>query len=635
MQSLQNAVMSGDMAELRAAIRQGQAAGLPADSMATAMEKLAELEEAESRKQQQEAERQRELERQAMLEQARRDHAAEMLAEACKSRDVSSLRAAIDAAHKAGLDGHELEQASKVLAEEEAKAAARSLLESAAASDDVERLREALRRGEMAKLEEAELEACRQALAQAEARARARQSLRKALADTEEAEGGRLEVLEAALKAGQETGLGGDGNEADASLMATARQRADEEAAKAQLKAAIALEDAEELRRAIDFAQRTGFTGQALEDAESLLRALLAREAAKKELKDACQSADLDRLQAALESAEHEGLADEEKSEALEKLRELQRRATAARRLKDAMESGEVHALRAALHEGAEAGVAPEDMEAGKAALAQSEERAQLRRALQAAQHAPSQAPASPEAPAAAAATTPEPERAPRAPATSDIRPPSTAGEQMVQTLDASTGARSARCTPTSQTRLFEKSEYMFKKTVLGSDLSDEEVMKTLRQRLRKLCVSPAEALSECMQMPAVANAGNGDGNSSLPPVDADVVAAFAEQLQLSIDQPRTLKLLSGLGDGAGDGTTVSVSEFLNALQGSAGSQGQGASRREAQPAGGGPGDTIKMGSGALTGAHAAAAAREERKRELMQQSKPKEHLGCAACRCV
>ena len=280
MQSLQNAVMSGDMAELRAAIRQGQAAGLPADSMTAAMEKLAELEEAESRKQQQEAERQRELERQAMLEQARKDHAAEMLAEACKSRDVSSLRVAIDAAHKAGLDGHELEEASKVLAEEEAKAAARSLLESAVASDDVERLREALRRGELAKLEEAEMEACRRALARAEARARARQSLRKALA--EEAEGGRLEVLEAALKAGQETGLGGDGNEADASLMATARQRADEEAAKAQLQAAIAAEDAEELRRAIDFASRTGFTGQALEDAQSLLQTLLAKRGCEK-----------------------------------------------------------------------------------------------------------------------------------------------------------------------------------------------------------------------------------------------------------------------------------------------------------------------------------------------------------------
>ena len=82
--------------------------------------------------------------------------------------------------------------------------------------------------------------------------------------------------------------LGGDGNEADASLMATARERADEEAAKAQLQAAIAADDAEELRRAIDFASRSGFTGQALEDARSLLHTILAREAAKKELKDAC-----------------------------------------------------------------------------------------------------------------------------------------------------------------------------------------------------------------------------------------------------------------------------------------------------------------------------------------------------------
>ena len=111
-------------------------------------------------------------------------------------------------------------------------------------------------------------------------------------------------------------------------------------------------------------------------------------------------------------------------------------------------------------------------------------------------------------------------------------------------------------------------------RTVLGSDLSDEELMKTLRQQLLKLCLFPAEALSECMQTPAVANAGNSDATSSMPPMDADVVAAFAEQLQLSIDQPRALKLLSGLGDGDGDHTTVSVSGFLNALQqGSTGSQ--------------------------------------------------------------
>ena len=111
----------------------------------------------------------------------------------------------------------------------------------------------------------------------------------------------------------------------------------------------------------------------------------------------------------------------------MEKLRELQRRATATRRLKDAMEAGKVHALRAALHEGAEAGVDPEDMEAGKVALA-----------LQAAQHAASPAAAASEAPATAAAATAaataEPQGAPRVPARSDVEP-STAGEQMLQTL--------------------------------------------------------------------------------------------------------------------------------------------------------------------------------------------------------
>ena len=114
-EALQKAIHSGDMAELRSAIRQGQAAALPAEDLAAAMEKLAELEEAEARQQKEEAERQRELERQAMLEQAKKDHAAELLAEASKSRDVDSLRAAIDAANKAGLNDQNLEEAKKIL----------------------------------------------------------------------------------------------------------------------------------------------------------------------------------------------------------------------------------------------------------------------------------------------------------------------------------------------------------------------------------------------------------------------------------------------------------------------------------------------------------------------------------------
>lgn len=39
----------------------------------------------------------------------------------------------------------------------------------------------------------------------------------------------------------------------------------------------------------------------------------------------------------------------------------------------------------------------------------------------------------------------------------------------------------------------------MFQKTALD-DASDDDIVKTMRQRLRKLYVSPAEALSEAMQ---------------------------------------------------------------------------------------------------------------------------------------
>ena len=59
------------------------------------------------------------------------------------------------------------------------------------------------------------------------------------------------------------------------------------------------------------------------------------------------------------------------------------------------------------------------------------------------------------------------------------------------------------KCNPTSQTRIFEKAEYMFQKTALD-DASDEDIVKTMRQRLRKVYVSPAEALSEAMQAWAI-----------------------------------------------------------------------------------------------------------------------------------
>lgn len=121
--------------------------------------------------------------------------------------------------------------------------------------------------------------------------------------------------------------------------------------------------------------------------------------------------------------------------------------------------------------------------------------------------------------------------------------------------------------------------------------------------------------------MPAIATS-TGQNDSSLL-VDADVLQAFAEQLQFSMSTPRTLRTLKFLGvDEAAGGpgkNEVSVADFLNAFN-------PGSTKSAVSTIGtsapGAPGDTL-----VLTGPHAAAAAREEKKRQLMQQSRPQENL--------
>lgn len=121
--------------------------------------------------------------------------------------------------------------------------------------------------------------------------------------------------------------------------------------------------------------------------------------------------------------------------------------------------------------------------------------------------------------------------------------------------------------------------------------------------------------------MPAIATS-TGQNDSSLL-VDADVLQAFAEQLQFSMSTPRTLrtlKFLAGADEAAGGPgkNEVSVADFLNAFN--PGSTKSASTIGTSAP--GAPGDTL-----VLTGPHAAAAAREEKKRQLMQQSRPQENL--------
>ena len=121
--------------------------------------------------------------------------------------------------------------------------------------------------------------------------------------------------------------------------------------------------------------------------------------------------------------------------------------------------------------------------------------------------------------------------------------------------------------------------------------------------------------------MPSIATS-SGQSAAALPTVDSDVLQAFGEQLQLSISTPRTIKFLSGIDQAAGGNgnSEVSVPDFLNVFNPGA----KSASSTQTGSTGpvGGPGDTLVM-----TGPHAVAAAREEKKRQLMQQSRPQENL--------
>ncbi|CAE7688061.1 unnamed protein product [Symbiodinium sp. CCMP2592] len=321
-QSLQVAAISGGMAELRAAICQGQVAGLPANSMAAASGKLAELEEEE-----QEAERQRELERQAMLGQARRDHATEILAEACRSRDVSSLQTAIDAAHKAGLDGHGLEQATKLLAEvlEEAKqASARQTLQEALVTRSREALQEAVRQGKAARLPSKELEAARAALGAEDAKARAH----------------------------------------------------------ARLQLAIQAKDIVQLRGAIATTERSGLTAEEMRAAKDMLREL-ENKAARKALLDAEAGDSIPHLQAALEAGRSAGLRADELAPSVRRLEELQRNEEASKALQEAMRQRTIEDLREALTRAELAGVGAPRLDDARELLHRCEQQSKATQSLQ------------------------------------------------------------------------------------------------------------------------------------------------------------------------------------------------------------------------------------------------------------
>ena len=264
-----------------------------------------------------------------------------------------------------------------------------------------------------------------------------------------------------------------------------------------------------------------------------------ARLEALEALKSAQSSDSSEALRSAIDVAASLGL---DTSEAEKRLAELQRKDTAQRRLTEALASGD--GLRAALEEAKEVGLEAEALEEASEKLKQEETRKQLTRTLQ---------------------------------SLGDTQP--------------------ARHVPTS--RIYEKAEYMFSHESL-ENATDEEATKTIRQRMRKLYVSPAEVLAEAMQIPAVASSAGQDDLT----VDVPVAQAFVGQLQLSMSSQRTLKFLNC--------EEVPVKDFLQVF---------------GAPSSASSASAVAVTSGDPHSTHQAAAAREEKKRELMQQRRPQENL--------
>ena len=137
----------------------------------------------------------------------------------------------------------------------------------------------------------------------------------------------------------------------------------------------------------------------------------------------------------------------------------------------------------------------------------------------------------------------------------------------------APTGAPAGAAAPrvTSETRTREKAE-MFWPTEepVSPDVSDAELVATLRQRLRKVHTTPAEALSQCMHCPAIAALGGGAAGSGVPCVDAAAVAAFAGSVQLGVPKARAEQLLRSLGGDA----SAHPGDFLSLFGGAPGARG-------------------------------------------------------------
>lgn len=360
--------------------------------------------------------------------------------------------------------------------------------------------------------------------------------------------------------------------------------------AREALQTAMANADVDALRAAVEEGEAAGLSPDELAAARGALGAEARKQTALDELAGATGSGDIDRLRHAVAEAEAAGVDDPALDAARRALDDLERKEDARRRLEEASRQDELEALRAALDDAEDAGLPEEELAATRRTLADKTRQLEEEAAAAALQQ--------------------------------------TLAESMLESAEED----GPKATTTTDTRTNEKASFACKPGTVDDSMSDEAFVAALKQRLRKIHVDPAEALSQCMCEPSVASMdGNSDAPSTLPRVDVNVVVSFAGQLNLNVNDSRAEDFLANVNaaEGGPGKPCVDVPAFLRVL--GSGSR-DSAARANSQSFGGARSFSASMTMDAssetprASGGHT-VEARQQRKRELQQQTRPSERL--------
>lgn len=153
---------------------------------------------------------------------------------------------------------------------------------------------------------------------------------------------------------------------------------------------------------------------------------------------------------------------------------------------------------------------------------------------------------------------------------------------------------------PTPHTEIFERGTYAWSISALDDTLSDEEILRHLRKRLRYVRASATEALAQCVRSPSLTVRRTLEDDARV--VDADVLVAFAGSLLYSLSAPRAARLLRTARGAVG--ALLPIRAFLALF-------GEGADRES--PAG--ENQVKDGGSGTGVGGRAATAPPSGRRR--------------------